>query len=405
MRRSRSPMSRAGRHADPTALPADSAELADAAHEWKSAYIHVPFCRRRCPYCDFAIVDESKTTVSHDRYVDAVVAEMALESDFAPLDAINIGGGTPSTLSADQLLRIVAAVKDRFGVVRGAEISLEINPEDWTPDFGGALVAGGFTRISIGAQSMDDTILGVLGRNHIASDVVTVVTSAADAGFRSVSADLIFGHPAEDPASWRRSVEVVLDLPVDHVSTYALTVEQGTDLARDVLAGAPEPDGDVQADRYELFAAMASQRMIRRYEVSNHATDGHACRYNLATWSHAEYLGFGMGAHDHRWGVRSRNHRRIDRYLADVEAGKRPRLGAERLSASQQERDRLMLGLRLAAGTPITSTAQHFIDSEAGGSMLDNGILRITNSRLVVVKPFLADAVAREALSVAVDDC
>jgi oxygen-independent coproporphyrinogen-3 oxidase len=252
---------------------------------------------------------------------------------------------------------------------------------------------------------MDDTILGVLGRDHVASDVVGVVTSAAEAGFRSVSADLIFGHPAEDLASWRRSVEILLDLPVDHVSTYALTVEHGTDLARQVLAGAAEPDGDAQADRYELFADMASRRTIRRYEVSNHATNGHACRYNLATWSHAEYLGFGVGAHDHRWGVRSRNHRRIDRYLADVEAGTRPRLGTEQLSWSQQERDQLMLGLRLAAGTPITPTAQRFIDSDAGESMISNGLLGIADNRLVVVNPFLADAVAREALSVPVDDC
>jgi oxygen-independent coproporphyrinogen-3 oxidase len=398
-------MSSSGSEQEVVALPPDAPELADAAHEWKSAYIHVPFCRRRCPYCDFAIVDETATTVSHDRYVDAVIAEMAMENDFAQLHAINIGGGTPSTLSADQLLRIVAAAIDRFGLVDGAEISLEINPEDWSPGFGHALVAGGFTRVSIGAQSMDDTILGVLGRSHVASRIVDVVTGAAEAGFRSVSADLIFGHPAEAPESWRRSVEALLDLPVDHVSTYALTVEPGTDLAKQIRGGASQPDGDVQADRYELFSEIASSRGIRRYEVSNHAADGHACRYNLSTWSHAEYVGFGMGAHDHRWGVRSRNHRRIDRYLADVEAGRRPRLGTEQLGPREQERDRLMLGLRLAAGTPITPTAQRFIDSDAGESMLDHGLLRVVDNRLMVVNPFLADAVAREALSVPVDDC
>jgi len=385
---------------------ANDALLADRAKGWKSAYVHVPFCVRRCPYCDFAIVDESLVPdVDHVRYVDALVAEIAMEAPFGTLDAVNFGGGTPSLLAPTQLARIVDAIDRTFGLAPGCEISLEVNPEDWSNAFADGLVGAGFTRVSIGAQSFDDTILGVLGRQHPSTLPGEVVTSAKAAGFASVSIDLIYGHPSETTTSWEETVAAALELPVDHISTYALTVEPGTVLSREVRTGSPAPDDDIQADRYAHFCDASQSAGFDRYEVSNHATPGHACRYNLSTWAHGEYLGFGMGAHDHRWGTRSRNHRRLDRYYADISSGMRPRLGSETLSAGEQERDEFMLGVRLAAGVPMSAFAERYLSSDEGDRFLAAGIIRVEGDRLVVNDPMLTDAVAREALSVSADDC
>lgn len=386
------------------AVRADDPTLADAAHGWKSAYIHIPFCRRRCPYCDFAIVDESSSFVDHERYVVAVLAEIAMADDFAVLDAVNLGGGTPSLLTADQIGRIIAAVGERFGFARDVEVSMELNPEDWTSRFGDDLAQAGVTRVSIGTQSMDRSLLGVLGRVHEPEQVAEVVAQARPL-FGSLSVDLILGHAAESAVSWEATVAAALALDVDHISTYALTVEPGTHLAAEVRDGAPEPDPDTQADRYERFLELSGVAGFDRYEVSNHARPGKACRYNLSTWAHGEYAAFGMAAHGHRWGTRTRNHRRIDRYLEEVEAGRRPLLGYETLGACAQERDRLMLGVRLAAGTPMSRVATAFVASEAGQALLTAGVMEVCSGRLVVTRPLLSDAVAREALSVPVSDC
>jgi putative oxygen-independent coproporphyrinogen III oxidase len=384
---------------------ANDSGLVDAAREWKSAYVHIPFCASRCPYCDFAIVDESEVGASgHETYIDAVIAEISMESDFPPLGAVNFGGGTPSRVQPHQLGRVVTALKNRFGLVPGCEISLEVNPEDWSRAIADGLVAAGFTRVSIGAQSFDGTILGVLGRGHGSAVSGEVVASARAAGFTSVSVDLIYGHPSEAMASWQETVTTALGLHVDHISTYALTVEPGTALSREVLSGAPRPDDDTQADRYEYFCEASAGAGFDRYEVSNHARPGHACRYNMATWAHGEYLGFGMAAHDHRWGIRSRNHRRLDRYHSDISEGMRPRLGSEMLSISEQGRDEFMLGLRLAAGVRVSPFASRFLDGAEGSRFLDAGVIRVVAGRLVVNDPMLTDAIAREALSVSLGE-
>lgn len=384
----------------------DDPVLADLASQWKSAYVHVPFCRRRCPYCDFAIVDESSSGgVSHAEYVDALVAEIAMETDFGPLDAINFGGGTPSRLAPEQLARVIDALDRQFGLNGGIELSLEVNPEDWSEEFGIGLVAAGFTRVSIGAQSFDPDVLMALGRVHTPEMIESAIVGARACGLASVGIDLIFGHPVETDDSWDRTVCLAMRVGADHISTYSLTVEPGTELSRTIALGAEAPDDDVQAGRYERFEDVAGRHEFVRYEISNHAIAGHACRYNLSTWAHGEYVAFGMGAHDHRWGVRSRNHPRPDRYIEAVHAGNRPRLSTENLSAADQERDRLMVGLRLAAGTPLTPTARRFAASREGMRLIQAGILESKSGRLRVVKSMMADAVIREALSVSAVDC
>jgi oxygen-independent coproporphyrinogen-3 oxidase len=350
-------------------------------------------------------VDESVVDVDHQRYVDAVISEIEMESSFGPLDAVNFGGGTPSLLAATRLGQIIEELRRRFAFNDDVEVSLEVNPEDLTEEVARALRAVGFTRVSVGAQSFDGQILGALGRRHGVGAASDAVRSARDAGFRTVSLDLIYGHPSESDRSWAQSIDRALGLPLDHLSTYSLTVERGTALSRQILDGATPPDGDVQAMRFEMLCERSSAAGFDRYEVSNHARPGHACVYNLSTWAHGEYLGFGLGAHDHRWGRRSRNHQRLDRYLEIVEAGSRPRVGSEELDAFAEERDRFMLGVRLAAGTPMSRFAYAFLASPEGRRMVDLGLVVVRDDRVVVTEPMLTDAVAREALSVSVDDC
>lgn len=382
-------------------LRANDVSLADTARSWKSAYVHIPFCARRCPYCDFAIVDETRADEpGHDAYVEAVVKEISMEAAFGPLDAVNFGGGTPSRLTPQHIGRLVETLGSRFGLRDGAEVSIEVNPEDWTTSYGEGLRSAGVNRVSLGAQSTDGEILGVLGRMHTHAQTVEAVASARSVGMRSVSVDLMFGHPSESDESWQESVAAVLEMPINHISTYALTVEPGTALSREVAQGALPPDDDIQADRYTAFSEAADGVGFDRYEVSNHAKPGHACRYNLATWAHGEYVGFGMAAHDHRFGIRSRNHRRIDRYMDDIASGVRPRLGSETLDKAAQERDALMLGIRLAAGTPLTPVARRFAASAEGQRFVDAGLMVVDDARLVVTNPLLADTVARDALSV-----
>lgn len=379
----------------------DSTVLADLAAGWKSAYVHVPFCRRRCPYCDFAIVDESiDGSLDHDTYVDALVAEIGMESDFGPLDAVNFGGGTPSRLDSGQLRLVIDALSGRFGLKSDVELSLEVNPEDWTEESGRGLADSGFTRVSIGAQSFDPDVLEALGRLHTVDMIEATVQGVRACGIRSVGIDLIFGHPCETDGSWVRTIDQAMEIGVDHISTYSLTVEAGTKLSRDITAGAPAPDDDVQADRYQRFEDVSRDHGFVRYEISNHAKPGHVCRYNLATWAHGEYVAFGIGAHDHRLGMRSRNHRRADRYMEAISAGERPRLATEHLAPLEQERDRLMVGLRLAAGTPMTPVAERFAASDEGSRLIDAGIIEVRSGRLCVIEPMMTDAVIREVLSV-----
>ncbi len=389
------------------AAPApDSAAIADAAASWRAAYVHLPFCRRRCPYCDFAVVTPGDGNGDGpDAYVAALVAEIGMEAAWGPLDAVNFGGGTPSLTPPDHLERILAALDARFGFTDGVEVSLEANPEDWSDVLARRLLDLGFTRVSFGVQSFDVGVLGSLGRLHGPEEAEAVVSSAMGTGFPSVGLDLIFGTPAETMTSWEATVQRALALAPDHLSAYALTVEPGTALSRAVGAGAPSPDPDDQADKYEHLEAAAAEAGLVRYEVSNYARPGHPCRYNLVTWAHGEYVAFGLGAHDHRDGSRGRNLRRLDRYLEAVAAGVRPRRGTESLDGWSREQERLMVGLRRTAGVRPGKVGTALLASDAGRRLLDAGVVAVDAGRLRVVTPLLTDAVVRTVLSLAPGEC
>lgn len=382
-------------------LPDDPA-LADAAASDAAAYVHVPFCARICPYCDFAVV--AGRDDRWEAYADAVGAEIGMEPPWRPLSAVSVGGGTPSRIPPAMLAGILDRLRERFGLEDGAECSLEANPEDWTPERSDALREAGFDRVSFGAQSFDPDVLAALGRMHAPRDVESAVRIARDSGFRSVNLDLIFGAPIETPASWSRTLDRAVALGPDHVSTYALTVERGTALSRAVREGAPAPDPDRQADAWEEAAAVLSEAGLVRYEVSNHARPGHHCRYNLVVWAGGEYLGFGAGAHGHRDGIRRRNVRRLDAYLDRVASGVGPVQGVDPPHPWRAEQERLMVGFRRAAGVVPGPLGERLIASDHGRRLVAAGILALDGGRLRVLDPLLTDEVVRAVLSLEPDD-
>ncbi|NNF63173.1 MAG: radical SAM family heme chaperone HemW [Acidimicrobiia bacterium] len=377
----------------------DSAALADAARHWRAAYVHIPFCARRCPYCDFAVVTPDEQVGPHRRYVDALVSEIGMEPHWQPLDALFIGGGTPSQLEPDQLALVIAALAERFGFAAHHEVTMEANPEDWDAETADGFLAAGVNRVSFGVQSFDATVLASLGRLHNAEQAVDAVHVAKAAGFDSVNIDLIYGAVGETVASWRATVERGLATEPDHVSMYSLTVEPGTALSRAVGAGAPAPDEDDLADKYELGSEMMDRAGLVRYEVSNFARPGATVRYNMTAWAQGEYLAFGLGAHGHREQVRRRNVRRLSAYLDMVESGNRPQAGADRIGGWSREVERVFLGIRRAAGVEAGSAGAQLLAGADGQRLVGAGILSDDWGRLRVLRPLLTDEVSRAVLS------
>jgi oxygen-independent coproporphyrinogen-3 oxidase len=379
----------------------DSPDVADAAALLKSAYVHIPFCRRRCPYCDFAVVtpDEGGTPYTVTRYVQAVIAEIGMEPPWGPLDAVNLGGGTPSSLPPSALSAVLDALKRRFAVACNSEISIEANPEDWEGEYAEAVRRAGFNRVSLGVQSFDPNVLRSLGRSHTPDQAISAVRRSQAVGFESVSLDLIYGTPGETMESWSGTVEAALAVEPDHVSAYSLTVELGTELSRRVRAGEPAPDPDDQADKYLYLADAAEAAGLVRYEISNWARPGHHCRYNLATWAQGEYVAFGLGAHGHRSGLRRRNVRRLDVYLDRIEQAERPEAGSDRIVGWAAEQERLMLGLRRPAGVREGSGTTALLGSTEGVRLMDAKLIEVDSGRVRVCDPLLTDEVVRAVLA------
>lgn len=373
--------------------PAQADALASAA----AAYVHIPFCKAVCPYCDFAVVAGRDDAI--ERYVEAVVSEIRMSEPWRTLDAVYFGGGTPSHLPARHLHRILDVIDGQHGISTTAEISLEANPEDFEACVARDLKLAGFNRVSFGAQSFDQDVLLDLGRRHDPERIGRAVEAARAAGFDNLSLDLIFGSVGESPESWTRTVESALALSPDHISSYALTVERGTPLGRAVAAGAPAPDPDAQADRYELVADLLGAAGFEHYEVSNWAQAGRECRYNMTVWARGEYEAYGNGAHGHRHGVRYRNIRRLDAYLQRVESGELPRAGADEVNGWDAEIDRIFVGLRRSVGVSRGPATERLLESTDGQQLVAAGVLGVTPERLMVKRPLLTDSVHRSVLA------
>jgi oxygen-independent coproporphyrinogen-3 oxidase len=330
--------------------------------------------------------------------------EIGAAAGRGPVDALFIGGGTPSALPPRRISEVVDAVRERVGLAPGAEVTVETNPEDLDEARLEGLRAAGATRLSVGVQSFDDTVLQYLGRRHSSAEAQRAVRLAVEV-MPSVNVDLIFGSPPEEASAWRRSVNTALGMGIDHLSAYALTVEPGTPLARQVAGGSPAPDDDIGADRYEVVVALTSSAGLVRYETSNFAAPGRVCRYNLITWAQGEYLGFGNGAHRHVDGVRSWNLRGVERYAAAMTEGRSAVAGEEHYAGWSREVERVMLGLRRAAGVVPGVAGRALLESEAGAALQEAKILAVRGDRIAVTRPLLGDEAVRALLALAPRDC
>ncbi|HST84168.1 MAG TPA: radical SAM family heme chaperone HemW [Kineosporiaceae bacterium] len=377
-------------------------------------YLHVPFCAVRCGYCDFNTYTATELGggASRAAYAATAVREINLAAEVLdraglperPAQTVFIGGGTPTLLPPADLGLMLAAVRDRFGLAPGAEVTVEANPDSVTRESLAELAAAGVTRVSFGMQSQVRHVLAVLDRTHDPLRIPDVVDWARDAGL-SVSLDLIYGTPGESLDDWRRSVEAALACRPDHLSGYALVVEDGTRLAARVRRGeVPAPDDDDEADKYELIDDLAAAAGFQWYEVSNWArTSDDACRHNLAYWRGDDWWGIGPGAHSHIGGVRWWNVRHPTAYAQRLESGQSPAQGRELLTAAQQHSEQVLLRSRLREGLPLKDVgldgdplvrlrdvlADGLVDVEAAG----RGVVVLTRRGRL-----LADTVVRSLL-------
>ncbi len=323
-------------------------------------YVHIPFCRHRCHYCDFNTYEGQDDL--HGTYVEALVAEIRRwTGETRPATSVFFGGGTPTLLEPAALARILEAIRDRVGVSPDAEITIEANPETIDLAKLEGLRAAGFNRLSIGVQSLAPHVLRGLGRTHSATRAVEALATARRAGFDDVNVDLIYGSPWETAADWKQSLEGIVEGAPDHVSAYALTVEQGTPLATLVATGrVPDVDADVQAARHEIADELLGAAGFERYEISNWARPERACRHNLVYWSAGDYLGFGAGAHAHisgrRWWSVRLPRDFIERVGSDVSTID----GEELLDPDARAGEALMLGLRLTSGIDVDGFVERF---------------------------------------------
>ena len=316
-------------------------------------YIHIPFCRSRCSYCDFA-------TGLHDdelaeRYVQAVTGEISTGSEVTEqlrIDTIYFGGGTPSLLKPHQLESLLSAVNNRFRVDDNAEITMEMNPGTVDPDLLKQFRALGVNRASFGAQTFDDKELAKLGRSHTTADTLKTFSDLRSAGFDNISFDLIAGLPGQTLERWQQNVNQALALGPEHLSFYLLEVHEGTPLAEHIRRGIqPQPDEDLAAIMYEWMLGRASEAGYEHYEISNLCLRGFASRHNTKYWTGEPYFGFGCSAHSYdgqqrRWS----NERDIGRYLTAVESDASPIVERQLLSTADLRSEAVFLGMRLMRG-------------------------------------------------------
>jgi putative oxygen-independent coproporphyrinogen III oxidase len=320
-------------------------------------YVHIPFCRHRCHYCDFNTYEGLDAL--HDSYVEALVAEIERwDRAVPPATSVFFGGGTPTLLSPVQLGRILEAVGRRTGLEPDCEITVEVNPETVNEAIFGALLDAGFNRFSVGIQSLAPHVLEGLGRTHSADRALEALASARRAGATDLNADLIYGSPWERPQDWTRSLEGLIEAGTDHVSAYALTVEEGTPLHTLVATGrVPDVDGDVQAERHSVADEQLGAAGFERYETSNWAQPGRASRHNVLYWSAGNYAGFGAGAHAHLNGRRWWSKRLPRDFIDAVNRDAGTEAGCEELDRSRRGPEALMLGLRLSSGVDLEALA------------------------------------------------
>lgn len=385
-------------------------------------YVHVPFCLRRCGYCDFNTYTASDLGggASRGNYAAMTIREMRLVRDWQerhgiaepPASTVFFGGGTPTILPADDLIAILNAIRELWGVEDGAEITTEANPDTVDAATIRALADGGFTRVSFGMQSAVPHVLRTLDRTHTPANVEAGVRAAGAAGLRS-SVDLIYGAPGEGLEDWRTSVRTAIDLGVNHISAYALTVEPTTKMGRQIAAGVlPKPDDDDEAAKYEIADELFSAAGLQWYEISNWARPGYESRHNLGYWRNVDWAGIGPGAHSHynrvepascrsesersarphgsspqdcdaHGAIRSWDLAHPRLWSERVNAGQVPWAGSESITPMEALEETIMLGLRLREGLDLTALKTSLDVGGAASSDIDAGVAELEREGLV----------------------
>lgn len=373
-------------------------------------YIHIPFCKSKCIYCDFYSLPRAEDRM--DRYVSALcrqLAEIAQRTTAHTVDSVYLGGGTPSYLGEKRLRRILKTVKKHYHLSRDAEITLEANPDsagDWRALR--SLRRAGMNRLSLGVQSADDGLLRTLGRPHTFAQAEEAAAAARRARIRNLSLDLIYGLPGQDLAGWKDTLERAAALEPEHLSCYGLKVEEGTPLW-DMQEKMDLPDDDAQADMYLWTVERLRALGYEQYEISNFARPGRASRHNMKYWTLCEYAGFGPGAHSDLGDVRYAYLRSLDTYCAGVEAGVSVLESSEHIPSRERDIEYVMLGLRLTQGisrqefenryrlpfAPIQSVLERF--RATGHAALVGGRWRLTPEGFLVSNQIIGQAL--EALA------
>ena len=403
----------------PGAVRASSSAAPGAAPRPFCVYLHVPYCRVRCGYCDFNTYTnlDMGPGASAGDFVDTLAGELALAAaamDRAGLPrrrarTVFVGGGTPTVLPAGDLVRMLDLVRCTWGLAPGAEVTTEANPETVDERYLATLARAGFTRVSIGMQSAVSRVLAVLDRAHTPERVPLVVDWARRAGL-STSLDLIYGAPGESMGDWRRSLEATIGIGPDHISAYALVIEEGTRMWGRVRRGElPMPGDDDEAAKYEVADAVLAGAGYRWYEISNWARPGAECRHNEAYWRDWDWYGAGPGAHSHLGDVRMWDVKHLVAWAGRVAAGSLPVAGHEVVDARARELERVMLGIRMREGLELAGPGGGAADGGGrgpadGGWAPDGGGRGRTPEHLVPVVARLVSYIASHVvLKVAVN--
>ena len=362
--------------------------------DWRSmsAYVHVPFCRVRCGYCDFNTYTATELSgVSQATYVSELEKEIYLSGQVLdrasipsrPLSSVFFGGGTPTLLPASDLVRVLETLRQLHGIAPGAEITTEANPDTLTPAYVDELARAGFTRVSIGMQSAVPSVLATLDRTHNPESVAPAVAAVQAAGLE-VSVDLIYGTPGESLSQWRESLEAAIELTTGHISAYALIVEDGTALERRIRRGELiEPDDDLEADMYELADQLLGAAGFEWYEVSYWSrTLSQRSVHNLTYWQGQDWWGYGPGAHSHIGGTRFWNVKHPAAYAQQLALGNSPAASWEQPDEEAVELERILLGSRIREGISTHGIPLETLEELSADGLIDSSA--VTRERLIL---------------------
>jgi len=375
-------------------------------------YIHIPYCIKRCGYCDFNTYTPAELQITSElkdisnSYIDLLISEIKSArievGESAVIPSIFFGGGTPSLMEASDIGRVISTIKDQFNLAKDAEITLETNPDTVTKEKLAQFLAAGVNRLSFGMQSAVPHVLATLDRTHNPDNLPQVTKWAKEVGFKEISVDLIYGTPGESKEDWQRSIDAALSLPITHISAYALIVEEGTKLAAQIKRGeVGNVDDDLSADKYIMADQAFTSAGFNWYELSNWAKPNSESRHNIFYWLGKNWWGAGPGAHSHLNGKRFWNVKHPNLYKERIIKGESAVAEFENLESVQIESERLMLSIRLPSGVEKSTLNDKQILDLAGyveSGHLDQANWNLGRATLTLDGRLIADRILREIL-------